>query len=780
MVLRVNSLNLFLANNENQPFFINLKYSMTAGQGNVGVDQASDTYYDPSTMSGLTSHSKNVPQRLKRPRYLRGGIGNNNNISKSLMNGMDDNEPSTGSTGSDSGVASVRWTRPRSGLLRRSQSVNENDGRTTNISPKSLKSPSSSTRPNFRLGRPRLKKRSQSLPTERVRDGDVNITEDKDGSKSMGSTNRVRTQIGLDNSDNENRKGNKSIRQRRHPLDMFRPPLFQRKESASKDSINSTKGSFSEESRDGPQHSSSEDESCRHAMGEHADGDNTILRKTEVVPHFASPEEVFEQDGPVRRPGPDCMGFSCSTAILQHSYLDMICGRFDFNDDTCFTKLPEDPTVQESIECIFSSQLEDGLQLWDDEQEELGLSSERPHALVSPAELLQSRQNRLDHGLSYEPQNRKRYQKASLVYVGTYDPSIPDESKTFEEGGDPLPCACSRTRLPALDPKDWPQAPLLLRPTPGSGTKVKGVRFGKSREYLWEPGCDSTWPDRLAQHWGVDCSTKRREYCCEYCAILPINNGNEPHGESLVVDFETDLFEGSILLRLRFSEGTTVEPYDDSKGYFRGMNRRYQAVVRGRFKRSVPFTELVTGFQLQRRLGKLPPKWIVGGGLKVLSFFAPQLQAKLDCDRPRTLAPLGSTPQSISVDFGESDLLEDIREEPADDRFTLLGERSVANSSLQRARARKKAFDKLYANNSRDLQADPLKTYTFEFLQHLFNPQEFYIELGSMLGSVHLEDILDGQPLQIMAAHGDTPLWSFDVWHECLWERANYHERQCH
>ena len=165
-----------------------------------------------------------------------------------------------------------------------------------------------------------------------------------------------------------------------------------------------------------------------------------------------------------------------------------------------------------------------------------------------------------------------------------------------------------------------------------------------------------------------------------------------------------------------------------------------------------------------------------------MSFFAPQLHAKLDCQRPHTFAPLGSTPQSIAVDYGEKDLLEDVREEPSDTKFTLLGERSVHSSSLQRARARKKTFDKQYANKTLDLQTDPLKTYTFEFLQHLFNPQEFYVDLGSMLGSIHLEDILDGQPLPIMSARGDgdVPLWSFDVWHECLWERAKHYDRQGH
>jgi hypothetical protein len=164
------------------------------------------------------------------------------------------------------------------------------------------------------------------------------------------------------------------------------------------------------------------------------------------------------------------------------------------------------------------------------------------------------------------------------------------------------------------------------------------------------------------------------------------------------------------------------------------------------------------------------------GSLEVISFFAPQLQAKFEGDQPYSLTPLGSTPQVIRVDTEETDLLESDREEPTAANITLLGESSLATSSLQRARTRKKAFDRLYVQKSKEPKADPSKIYSFEFLQHLLNFQEFSIELGSMLGSVELEDILEGQPLQVMASHGDVPLWSFDIWHECLWEKAQKHK----
>ena len=114
--------------------------------------------------------------------------------------------------------------------------------------------------------------------------------------------------------------------------------------------------------------------------------------------------------------------------------------------------------------------------------------------------------------------------------------------------------------------------------------------------------------------------------------------------------------------------------------------------------------------------------------------------------------------------------MEGMQEEPTKKQHTLLGEVSTASSSLQRAKLRKKQFDKLYAHQSTTPKTDPSKVYTFEFLQHLFDFQEFSIELGSMLGSVPLAPILDGQALPNMASYADYDqrLWSFDVWHESL------------
>ncbi|GAX13170.1 hypothetical protein FisN_17Hh100 [Fistulifera solaris] len=483
-----------------------------------------------------------------------------------------------------------------------------------------------------------------------------------------------------------------------------------------------------------------------------------------------------------------------ATAILQHSYLELLCGSSNaVGENTLYQRkntLPDDPTIQESIECIFASQLAEGLPsllMGDDEDDDD--STDLGDRLVAPSTLQQSLfKSRCHYILEGTPppasKPKKQHVHSTLIHLQTMDSSGQIEiAEDFESSPSMSErCVCCRQSRPALDPKHWPQRPLLLRPTPGSGTKIKGIRFSGSSEYIWTAEKSVlTWPTYLKLHWGIPESSPRGSWnppdvtMCDQCMILPINNGNETLGESLVTDFYTDLFEGTLLLRLRKSEGTTPQKYDDSIGYFANMNRRYQVVVRGRFRKDIRWTECLTGFELSRPCGKLPPKWMLNGALKVLSFFAPQLQAKIDTKNPSTMSPLGSTPQCLVVEESDSLTMSKIdapQSEPEEVSKTLLGKASSATSSMQRARYRKKVFDKLFSQNSPIPVTDCSKLYTFEFLQHLINFDEFSVELGSVLGAIRLQELLDGQPLQIMATHFERRLWSFDIWHEMLVEDA--------
>eukprot|EP00521_Asterionellopsis_glacialis_P014972 CAMPEP_0195308328 /NCGR_PEP_ID=MMETSP0707-20130614/38171_1 /TAXON_ID=33640 /ORGANISM="Asterionellopsis glacialis, Strain CCMP134" /LENGTH=606 /DNA_ID=CAMNT_0040372595 /DNA_START=15 /DNA_END=1835 /DNA_ORIENTATION=- len=516
--------------------------------------------------------------------------------------------------------------------------------------------------------------------------------------------------------------------------------------------------------------------------------------------------------------------------------------------------LTEDPTVQESIECIFDSQLEEANQLLSEtslsvlpqkQEKELEKPSK---GNTKPKHSTASDQNQ-NNALSLSPsslddQTRQLLQKSlstvststtssgvsssttsspigeegpskakiTMQHVATYDPTIdvrepPTLRKTSTTGvtkNKDIPttttsdtiatasdkvssslCHCHSHKTPIVPPDQWPQGPIMVRPTPGSGMKIKGVRYTSSSEYLATPTSSQTWWDVIRQQ-DDNVNDNSNHKMCEECMLLPVNNGNESNEHTLVTDFQSPLFEGSLLLRIRDTPSAKtgqVEEDDPTHGYFHGMNRRYQAVIQGRFlekEESLSMTDCVTGMSFYRKYGKLPPKWIVKGALKVIAFFAPQLDCQLDGPAPRSITPLGSTPQVLKVENngGVGESLAAIQEEPIAAEETLLGKASDAPTSLTRARFRKKEFDKLYVSKSKHPLVDPTKVYTFEFLQHLVNFTELEIELGSFLGNLQLKEVLNGQPLQFMAGKHEedskklssakNTLWAFDIWHEKL------------
>jgi len=330
-------------------------------------------------------------------------------------------------------------------------------------------------------------------------------------------------------------------------------------------------------------------------------------------------------------------------------------------------------------------------------------------------------------------------------------------------------------------PENWPQRPLLLRPTPGVGMKILGVRYSSSKTYLpsYEEGQN-----------------------------LPINNGLEEKGKCLVIDFESNLFIGTACLRLKNARRSVCEKnagsneYLPSTYYFHKKKRTFQAIIRGRFKRTIPMAECVTGQMFARPAKHLPPPLIVKAAVLLMSHLAPQLQSRLEGECPRFLSPLCSTAQTAYVKKnhmakGADEDLEDELQEPhpsAPSSFMqTLPQTTTDNHQLSldcdiktRIKNRKKAFNKLYSTGNKIPAFCSQSEYCFEFFQHLILFDKFVLDFPKPVGQHSLKKILNGQPLQILALHqvqeqcerGKLPsekltrLWSFDIWHESLYEEA--------
>ena len=540
--------------------------------------------------------------------------------------------------------------------------------------------------------------------------------------------------------------------------------------------------------------------------------------------------------------------------------------------------LGEDPTVEESIECVFEHQLEEGLELnVEDDTDSIndiaGMSLNNSDDVYGNG-----------YGYDYGCAPQKYYTSGKLTHVASYSPFLKktkDDCAWIEDS-----LSASRSRSPGntptstrtgtlstpratrkspfrprsapvasttrtttatrihsrrsvktntntpkklefyscnvckdgtrpylgISPEEWPQAPLLLRPCPGSGTKIIGVRYADSDEYLhtqwWNETPHNTDANNAsdanasanANANAKEDTTNTKNTYCEQCCCLPINNGNEPSGKTLVVDFESKYFQGTLQLRIRHSNGTTPQPYDDSQGYFHGFNRQYQSIIQGRFtKEGMPMTRCLAGQTYKDSL-KLPPAYVVKGGMRIIHFFAPRLNAKVDGRKPYIFSPLGSTPQNVMVDPWNAEDGRMFRVEgkegnklvePVEESRKLIPYKSHnPSSSVTRAKARKKAFDKLCADGDESLTFRTDRVYTFESLQHLVDFRPFEVDLGKILGRKNLSPIFDGQPMNIMAAYqpsssrkdggeknknkgaeGLEKFWSFEIWHERMIDR---------
>jgi Protein of unknown function (DUF1769) len=317
-----------------------------------------------------------------------------------------------------------------------------------------------------------------------------------------------------------------------------------------------------------------------------------------------------------------CGNRSAADTALEDTATAML-NKSDDSEDSVFDHFPDDPTIQESIECVLANR---GLLLsrYDKNDEDCYLDGPSKLPLQTPSSLQQCLlKNRCTSHLPVQFQHEAmlrsptyapaayhhcHHSTLSLLDARTFDSALAEAEAQVEatathttEGT----CSCRHRQRPILEPEHWPQRPLLMRPSPFGGTVIVGVRFSASKEYLWKAHTNlPAWPDALRQHWKkkshnalLDDPTTSCCHMCQHCMILPINNGKEMPGQSLVTDFESEFFEGTILVRLKDSKGTTCPENEQEDGYFSGLHRRYQVVIRGKFKQAIPWTECFAGFQ---------------------------------------------------------------------------------------------------------------------------------------------------------------------------------------
>ena len=229
------------------------------------------------------------------------------------------------------------------------------------------------------------------------------------------------------------------------------------------------------------------------------------------------------------------------------------------------------------------------------------------------------------------------------------------------------------------------------------------------------------------------------------------------------VAFESDLFEGKLLIRVRDLE--TSENVNADKEYFHGRKRLNQYVVQGKFKKEIHMRNVLFGGEYKDKLKMAPPAWFERIMLRVFRRINPGLFMKLTGDKPYVLGNILGGAQVVRADAPgkEPDITSPVLEENNEAFQTYL------KNGKQKFPTTKEARRKFFGNSKNieeNMVFDTNSVYTFEQYDNLVD-----FEGNKLLILSHkfdIETIMGKEPFQIMAKDTESGkhLWSFQFWHE--------------
>lgn len=253
------------------------------------------------------------------------------------------------------------------------------------------------------------------------------------------------------------------------------------------------------------------------------------------------------------------------------------------------------------------------------------------------------------------------------------------------------------------------------------------------------------------------------------CANTPVSPsltvdpkyGNGPCPLGVPFRFESDLFEGQCLVRLRNVPNSESPDGDDA--YFSGRRRLFQTVVQGRFKEALSVADVLTGHEFVKPLQHLPHPWILKAATTLIGKLAPGADIRVLGPQPTMLAGMAATSQIVRGDEpgNEPDIAStdnDLQED-----CSLFGGK-FSNGDIS-AGGRK--LHLANPERARQYTYDTETVYSFDFYQNLLNCATYSLDLG--VANINMAPVLNGQPIQCLCKTTDGRyLWSFQIWHESL------------
>eukprot|EP00428_Durinskia_dybowskii_P020384 CAMPEP_0170205210 /NCGR_PEP_ID=MMETSP0116_2-20130129/2144_1 /TAXON_ID=400756 /ORGANISM="Durinskia baltica, Strain CSIRO CS-38" /LENGTH=289 /DNA_ID=CAMNT_0010455591 /DNA_START=105 /DNA_END=971 /DNA_ORIENTATION=- len=221
-------------------------------------------------------------------------------------------------------------------------------------------------------------------------------------------------------------------------------------------------------------------------------------------------------------------------------------------------------------------------------------------------------------------------------------------------------------------------------------------------------------------------------------------------------EFETPLFKGQMLLRLRNATSDEIESHG---AYFSGRKRLMQTVVQGRFKKPMGMDEVYMGSLFSEPLRLVPPPSMARMIQAMISSVAPGVVMDLASEKPRVVTLYAGTTQSLSVDKPGT--------EPDIMAVDLPENTSILGRIFKTSKHRKNYLS--IPKKAAQHQFDTEHVYTFHHYDHAMDYAKYTMKLPFY--DYDLSKAIGPQPMGLSAVTSSGEIiFHFDVWHENVYK----------
>lgn len=246
------------------------------------------------------------------------------------------------------------------------------------------------------------------------------------------------------------------------------------------------------------------------------------------------------------------------------------------------------------------------------------------------------------------------------------------------------------------------------------------------------------------------------------------------------IEFETSLFKGKILIRVRNIQKHTDLKSESSSSrkeqfhcedYFKNRKRTRQYTIQGEFKEPMKMSDIYIGDFYKKPLGLVPPPRIEKVLKSSFNRIAPGLIMNLSSDEPMVVVLMAGTMKTMSINKpgDEPDIMQ--YDQPEDTKL-IKGDLEIKGKDFShgfQTHEQRKRILSLPEHASR-FTYQPGHIYTFTNYDDIFDLSTYSMKVP-VLKKVSLGKILNAQPTTIRASTMDgRSLFNFNVFHESIYE----------